>query len=63
MLFRSRFDAQVERTFFQADLGEIAEELFVLVTLGDERNVAATYVAGERVGDQPSTPPFLAKSI
>ncbi|MGO4674793.1 guanine deaminase [Bosea sp. 2YAB26] len=42
---------------------DLAEELFVLVTLGDERNVAATYVAGERVGDQPSTPPFLAKSI
>ena len=29
---------------------DLAEELFVLVTLGDERNVAATYVMGERVG-------------
>ena len=28
---------------------DLAEELFVLVTLGDERNVAATYVAGEAV--------------
>jgi guanine deaminase len=28
----------------------LAEELFVLVTLGDERNVVATYVMGERVG-------------
>ena len=25
---------------------DLAEELFVLVTLGDERNVAATYVMG-----------------
>lgn len=29
---------------------DLAEELFVLVTLGDERNVVATYVAGERTG-------------
>ncbi|TCR64958.1 guanine deaminase [Bosea sp. BK604] len=29
---------------------DLAEELFVLVTLGDERNVVATYVAGERAG-------------
>ncbi len=28
---------------------DLAEELFVLVTLGDERNVVATYVMGERV--------------
>jgi guanine deaminase len=28
---------------------DLSEELFVLVTLGDERNVAATYVAGESV--------------
>ncbi|WP_332695069.1 amidohydrolase family protein, partial [Bosea sp. (in: a-proteobacteria)] len=28
---------------------DLAEELFVLVTLGDERNVVATYVAGEPV--------------
>ncbi|SFD15412.1 guanine deaminase [Bosea sp. CRIB-10] len=28
---------------------DLAEELFVLVTLGDERNIVATYVAGERV--------------
>ncbi len=27
----------------------LAEELFVLVTLGDERNVVATYVMGARV--------------
>lgn len=27
---------------------DLAEELFVLVTLGDERNVVATYVMGER---------------
>ncbi len=32
---------------------DLAEELFVLVTLGDERNVAATYVMGEVV-PQPS---------
>ena len=30
---------------------DLAEELFVLVTLGDERNVVATYVAGQRVGE------------
>ncbi|WP_439492928.1 guanine deaminase [Bosea sp. (in: a-proteobacteria)] len=30
---------------------DLAEELFVLVTLGDERNVVATYVMGERVND------------
>jgi len=29
---------------------DLAEELFVLVTLGDERNVVATYVMGERAG-------------
>ena len=29
---------------------DLAEELFVLVTLGDDRNVVATYVMGERVG-------------
>ncbi|MFA6964877.1 guanine deaminase [Bosea sp. (in: a-proteobacteria)] len=28
---------------------DLAEELFVLVTLGDERNVVATYVMGEKV--------------
>lgn len=28
---------------------DLAEELFVLVTMGDERNVAATYVMGRRV--------------
>ncbi len=28
---------------------DLAEQLFVLVTLGDERNVVATYVMGERV--------------
>ena len=28
---------------------DLVEELFVLVTLGDERNVVVTYVAGERV--------------
>ena len=28
---------------------DLAEELFVLVTLGDERNVVATYVMGERI--------------
>jgi guanine deaminase len=27
--------------------GDLAEELFVLMTLGDDRAVAATYVAGE----------------
>lgn len=30
--------------------GELEEELFVLMTLGDDRAVRATYVAGERVG-------------
>ncbi|OYW62143.1 MAG: guanine deaminase [Bosea sp. 12-68-7] len=34
---------------------DLAEELFVLVTLGDERNVVATYVMGERV-PRPSRP-------
>ena len=29
--------------------GDLAEELFVLMTMGDDRNVAATYVAGRRV--------------
>lgn len=29
---------------------DLTEELFVLVTLGDERNVTATYVMGEKVG-------------
>jgi guanine deaminase len=28
---------------------DLEEELFVLITLGDERNVVATYVMGERV--------------
>lgn len=28
--------------------GDLAEELFVLMTMGDDRNVAATYVAGTR---------------
>ncbi|MGQ3282429.1 guanine deaminase [Bosea sp. (in: a-proteobacteria)] len=32
---------------------DLAEELFVLVTLGDERNVVATYVMGERVERPP----------
>ncbi|MGO4402987.1 guanine deaminase [Bosea sp. RAF48] len=35
---------------------DLAEELFVLVTLGDERNVAATYVMGERVGRVEGAP-------
>ena len=30
-------------------VGELAEELFVLLTLGDDRAVRATYVAGERL--------------
>ena len=29
--------------------GDLAEELFVLMTLGDDRAVRATYVAGERL--------------
>ena len=29
--------------------GSLAEELFVLMTVGDDRNIAATYVAGRRV--------------
>ena len=28
--------------------GDLAEELFVLMTLGDDRSVRATYVAGAR---------------
>lgn len=32
---------------------DLAEELFVLVTLGDERNVVGTYVMGERVERPP----------
>jgi len=35
---------------------DLAEELFVLVTLGDERNVVATYVMGERA-PRPSCDP------
>ena len=27
----------------------VEDEFFVLMTLGDERNIAATYVAGEKV--------------
>jgi guanine deaminase len=34
---------------------DLAEELFLLVTLGDDRNVAATYVMGERVGRPEGT--------
>ncbi len=34
---------------------DLAEELFVLVTLGDDRNVVATYVMGERV-PRPTRP-------
>lgn len=34
---------------------DLAEELFVLVTLGDERNVTATYVMGERRVEACST--------
>ena len=30
-------------------VGELEEELFVLVTLGDDRAVRATYVAGEKL--------------
>jgi guanine deaminase len=33
----------------EAVSGSLAEELFVLVTMGDDRAVRATYVAGERV--------------
>ena len=29
--------------------GDLAEELFVLMTMGDDRAVRATYVAGERL--------------
>ncbi|MCK5622739.1 MAG: amidohydrolase family protein, partial [Alphaproteobacteria bacterium] len=29
--------------------GDLAEELFVLMTLGDDRATRATYVAGERL--------------
>jgi guanine deaminase len=29
--------------------GDLAEELFVLMTMGDDRAVAETYVAGERM--------------
>jgi guanine deaminase len=29
--------------------GNLAEELFVLMTLGDDRSVRATYIAGERL--------------
>jgi guanine deaminase len=32
----------------------LAEELFVLMTLGDDRSVRATYVAGEKVHERPS---------
>lgn len=33
----------------EAVAGDLAEELFVLMTMGDDRAVRATYVAGERV--------------
>ena len=29
--------------------GDLAEELFVLMTMGDDGSVRATYVAGERL--------------
>ena len=29
--------------------GDLAEELFVLMTMGDDRAVRATYIAGERL--------------
>lgn len=35
---------------------DLAEELFVLVTLGDDRNVVATYVMGERVASPIGVP-------
>ncbi len=35
--------------------GDLAEELFVLMTLGDDRAVAATYVAGRKVMGQGGT--------
>ncbi len=33
--------------------GDLAEELFLLMTLGDDRAVRATYVAGERLHQRP----------
>ena len=33
----------------EAARGDLEEELFVLMTMGDDRAVRATYVAGERV--------------
>ena len=32
--------------------GDLEEELFVLMTLGDDRAVAATYVQGRRAWDR-----------
>ena len=37
-------------------VARLEEELFVLMTLGDDRAVAATYVAGARVDNSPPTP-------
>ena len=37
----------------------IEEILFVLMTIGDDRAVRATYVAGERVYDRDRAEPFL----
>jgi guanine deaminase len=37
--------------------GDLEEELFVLMTMGDDRSVAATYVAGRPVGRQRSGEP------
>ena len=37
------------RTGWRRSRGDLAEELFVLMTLGDDRAVRATYVMGERL--------------
>ena len=37
------------RTGWRPIEGDLAEELFVLMTMGDDRSVRATYVAGERL--------------
>ena len=46
---RCRAPRRPWRTAWRPIAGDLAEELFVLMTMGDDRSVRATYVAGERL--------------
>ncbi len=41
--------------------GDLAEELFVLMTMGDDRAVAATYVGGAPALDREAGPRPIAQ--